>query len=87
MTINSISYDESIGNCKCKLNFDFGLLLKNNSNSKEDSFDYDFEQSEKFKPVSGINPLPVFTCSEETFDPKNISSNPGLYIGCIVVLF
>ena len=81
-TINSISYDESIGNCKCKLNFDFQFLLA----PKEDSDDYDFEQNELFTPVSGINPLPIFTCSKETFDSKNLSSNVGLYIGCLVVL-
>ena len=84
-TINSISYEQSIGDCKCKLNFDFGLLT--NENSDDNNNDYDFEQSEIFKPVSGINPLPVFLCSEETFDPNNISSNVGLYIGGIVVIF
>ena len=86
-TINSILYNESIGICTCKLNLDFQKLLNNNSTiSTENNLDYELEQSNIFTPVSGINPLPIFTCSKETFDSKNISSNVGLYIGCIVIL-
>ena len=81
-TLNSVLYNESIGNCKCKFNFDFEKLL---SNTTDDNYDNDDLNENDFKTISGINPFPVFKCYEEAFNSKNISSNAGLYIGCAVI--
>ena len=83
-TINELVHDKLVGICSCKLNFNFDLLT-NNSPLKYKSYDYELDNI--FTPVSGINPLPVFTCSKEAFNANNIASNPGLYIGCIVIVF
>ena len=84
-TINSLIYDKLVGICSCKLNFDYSLLTNNNPPLEYNSYDYEIDNI--FTPVSGINPLPVFTCSKETFDSKNIATNASLYIGCIVIIF
>ena len=83
--INSVSYDEYIGTCSCKMNFDFERLTSNNNTGSKDS-DYNYEESNAFNPVSGVNPLPIFTCSLQTFDSQKISSNAGLYIGGVIIL-
>ena len=83
--LNSVSYDEYVGTCSCKMNFDFERLISNNNTNSRDS-NYNYEESSAFNPVSGVNPLPVFTCSQQAFDSKKISSNAGLYIGGIIIL-
>jgi hypothetical protein len=83
--INSVSYDEYIGTCSCKMNFDFERLTSNNNTDSKNS-NNNYEESNAFNPVSGVNPLPIFTCSLQTFDSEKISSNAGLYIGGIIIL-
>ena len=82
-TLNSVLYNESIGNCRCKFNFDFEKLLSNTTDDTNNNDDLD---ENDFKPISGINPFPVFTCYEEAFNSKTISSNVGLYIGGVVIV-
>ena len=81
-TLNSILYNESLGLCSCKLNFDFDKLLNNNTSN---NYDLNEDEENTFNPISGINPLPIFKCYDEAFNSKNISSNVGLYIGCVVI--
>ena len=83
-TLNSIFYNESIGICQCNFNFDFDNLLINSTLDQYNSNNEDLNSL--FSPISGINPLPIFMCSEETFNPKTISSNIGLYIGGVTVI-
>ena len=78
--IDSILYDDYIGVCNCPLNFDFEKLIKNNK-----YYDNNYNQDKVFSPISGVNPLPIFTCSKESFSNK-ISSNAGLYITCLCLL-
>ena len=84
-TLKSISYDESIGFCNCKFNYEFDKII-NNNNSNNNYYDLDENEENNFDTISGINPLPIFLCSEEAFNSTNISSNAGLYIGLVVLL-
>ena len=86
-SLNSVFYDESTGNCKCKFNFDFEKLINNSTSINNGYTEFDpKENQEIFEPVSGINPLPVFKCSQEAFNNKNIFSNVALYIAIIALL-
>ena len=86
-TLNTVFYNESIGYCTCKFNFDFEKLINNSTSTNNEYTEYDpNENQEVFEPVSGINPLPVFLCSQEAFSRKNIVSNEGLYIGLIALV-
>ena len=86
-TLNSVFYNESTGYCTCKFNFDFEKLINNSTSTNNEYTEYDpNENQEVFEPVSGINPLPVFLCSQEAFSRKNIVSNEGLYIGLIALV-
>ena len=43
ITINSVTYNELIGICKCKLNLDFQKLL--NNSSTENNLNYKLEKN------------------------------------------
>ena len=81
-TLNSIFYNESTGICQCKLNFDFENLFTNSTDDNSNNEDL----NTIFNPISNNNPFPIFKCSKEAFNSKNISKNPGLYIGCVAIV-
>ena len=80
----SVLYNESMGICKCKFKFDFEELISNSTSYEESN--YNLIEEDPFESISGINPLPIFKCSKESFNKKNISSNVGLYIGIIAII-
>ena len=79
-TLKSVLYNESIGICQCKLNFVFENLL---TNTLDENYIDNENLDTVFSPISKNNPFPIFKCNKETFNSKNISSNAGLYIGCV----
>ena len=79
--IDSVSYDNYIGSCNCKFNFDYQKLINNDK-----YYLNDYNQDKIFPSVSEVNPFPVLTCSKESFSDEKIGSNAGLYIVCIAIL-
>ena len=81
----STLFNESMGICKCKFKFDFEELISNDTFFEENN-NNNIIEGDPFDSISGINPLPIFKCSKESFNSENIFSNVGLYIGIISVI-
>ena len=90
--INDISYEDNLAKCKCKFNFISDKLYLQNNNTKNDinnensgTNNYNGDINKNFKSVSSTNPFPIFTCSKQSFNSKNIKSNIGFYIGIVII--